>query len=92
MEAKVLGRKVIRYRSELLLSADGSELETGDSVTDCTDGDFREVVLSAAHDEQKVSSSQRRDVLEKFFPLPDTGVWSEAIARLCRQASVRQGA
>lgn len=88
LEALVMGRAVLRYRSELLLNMDRSEFVHSDTVIDCGDYDLREKVLSLLHTHSLSPSRQEvNDLLKRFFPRPDTAVWLEAIERLCSKRS-----
>lgn len=89
LEALVMGRTVLRYRSELLLHTDRDGLLDGDSIIDCGDHDLREKVLSLVYTTSLSPSGQEvNDLLKRFFSPPDTAVWLAAIERLCPERAV----
>jgi len=86
MEAIVMGRVVLRYRSELLLNTDYSELRDGHTVMDCDDSDLREKVLALLKRRSLLPLQEDIDtLLRRIFPTPDTDAWVEAVSRLCRK-------
>lgn len=88
MEAIVLGRVVLRYRSELLLNTDYSDLPAGDTVVDCLSSNLRDKVLSLRHAPSLSPSRQVvESLLKRVFPLPDTAAWLEVVERLSRRGN-----
>ena len=84
MEALVMGRIVLRYRSELLLNTDRVELPAGEAVVDCGDDDLRTQVLTVLDRLKQRPAAQVIDgLLKRVFPPPDQDVWLKAVVRLC---------
>lgn len=84
MEAMVMGRVVLRYRSELLLNTDQAEFLKCEAVMDCGDYDLKEKLLSVLHAGAPVLDRRKvDDLLNQVFPPPDSAVWLQAIEQLC---------
>jgi hypothetical protein len=83
LEALMMGRRVIRYRSELLPNIDRTDFLTEEMV-DGGDYDLRERLLSMLHEGATSQACQAPDVLLKHvFPPPDNNVWIQTVRRLC---------
>lgn len=88
MEAYVMGRVVLRYRSELLLNTDRAECLTGEMVVDCGDHDLKDKVLSAVRMARASHINPAvDDLLKQVFAPPDRAVWLRAIDQLCSRHS-----
>jgi hypothetical protein len=89
MEALAMGRVVLRYRSELLLNIDHSDLVSSESIIDCGDKNLREKVLSLLHAKSlSPLPDEVNTVLKNIFPQPDAAAWLEAVERLCAKPPV----
>jgi len=85
LEALAMGRKAIRYRSELLLNTDRGEFLTERQVKDCGDWDTRTCVMSAVREmtESPVRDAVQADFVKEVFPPVDWEVWIRTIQRFC---------
>lgn len=83
MEAVVMGRVALRYRSELLLNTDRVDLPCDNAVLDCEDDDLREQVLSVL---DRLNQGPTAQVIERLlnqvFPPPNGDAWLGTVARL----------
>lgn len=84
LEASVMGRQVIRYRSELLPILDRGEFLNGNGIVDCTDNDLKGKVLSVLEQncERTAHQALARDTVRLFFPPADRAVWLKTVEQL----------
>lgn len=90
IEAWVMGRTVLRYRSELLLDADRMKFLDGNAVIDCGDEDLRKKLLAVRDAKQSCRlSKELHDVLTHVVPPPDSDIWLQAVARFASPQLIR---
>ena len=77
MEAMIAGRRVLRYRSELLLNIDHGDMFDDDEVPTCGDDDLRCGLLGVAQTlrQQQVLTPYDGDLLGNVFAPVDESVW-----------------
>jgi hypothetical protein len=80
-EALALGRPVLRYRPELLLDLDPSEVY-GDSIPTCTDVNLRESVLALVRGDQQVTPADHIQTVNAQIFAPVDWEMLEDIFRL----------
>lgn len=90
LEALALRRRVIRYRSELLLDLDVAALIGGHDIVDCSDHDLRTTLLSVARTPAPSSEKEWSESLKRIFSPVKESVWLECIDRLTRQRTKDQ--
>lgn len=84
MEAVVMGRIVLRYRSELLLNTDRGELIHDESVIECGDHDLKDKLLFVVRTQLPSPSRQYTEkLLTQIFIPPDHTAWLHAVTQLC---------
>ncbi len=86
LEALAMGRRALRYRSELLLNTDRGEFLTSPHVMDCGDSDMRTCVLSAVAEtgESPTSHAIQAILVREVFPPVDREAWIRTVQRLYR--------
>lgn len=92
IEALAMGRRVIRYRPELLLDLDQGGFLTQDELVDCGDWDLRTKLLSVvqALDEKSPHRSQWDGKFDRVYAPVNDAAWLEVIDRLCRKTPSRR--
>ncbi|MFQ5801472.1 MAG: hypothetical protein ACE5JQ_01080 [Candidatus Methylomirabilales bacterium] len=80
-EAMAMGRRVLRYRPELLLNVDPSEVY-GDRIPTCTDSDLRAAVINQSLDPVPQDSSEgNQDCAQQIFAPLDRNVFAQIFGR-----------
>jgi len=89
LEALAMGRKVVRYRPELLLDMDRGEFLTRDEVVTCGDHDIREALRSVLRTLEAPDPPRHewQKLLDCVFTPMRQDVWLEAVGRFCRRGS-----
>lgn len=85
MEALAMGRRVLRYRSELLLDLDVAEFIGGEDIVDCGDHDLRAKIISVIQAPAQRPRGEWSESLKRVFAPVDDKVWLENVDRLARQ-------
>lgn len=89
VEALAMGRKVLRYRSELLLDLDVAAFIGDESIVDCGDHDMRAKVLALARESAEPRARAKavtKDIGRVFVPAEDR-VWMRVIGELSRRCA-----
>ena len=87
LEALAMGRRVIRYRSELLLDLDVGSFISSEDIADCMDYELRSKLLEVVKrlGESIPCSWVRGEVLKRAFAPVNGGVWLGIIDELSQK-------
>lgn len=83
LEAWLLGRRVLRYRSELLLDLNHCEVLEGHDIPLCDDWNLRQKLLQVTHDSEPSGRLTKIEALrEQLFSPVDEGEWVSRLKEL----------
>jgi hypothetical protein len=86
LTALAMGRRVVRYKPELLLNLvkEPPQLLEEGRIVECGDGNIRTTIMTALREASgsRISNALSQDSLDRLFPAVDNGVWLRTVQSL----------
>jgi hypothetical protein len=91
LTALAMGRRVVRYKPELLLNLvkEPPQLLEEGRIVECGDGNIRTTIMAALREASgsRISNALSQDFLDRLFPAVDNGVWLRTVQSLIQPAA-----